>query len=112
MSEAAVDSSAEAFQDLLRELSPESRTFFAEAALGRDAREFVASDLGRYMIGCAKQDAADAQEKLNRCSPWRRRRLQQLQNEIRVAEQFLGYIRDLIIRGKAAELTLEDREET
>lgn len=111
MSEAAVDSSAEAFQDLLRGLSPESRTFFAEAALGRDAREFASSDLGRYMIGCAKQDMADAQEKLNRCWSWRRNRIQQLQNEIRVAEQFLSYIRDLFIRGKAAELNLEDREE-
>lgn len=112
MTEAIVDASAEAFQDLLRELSPESRTFFAEAALGRDAREFVSSDLGRYMIGCAKQDAAGAQEKLNRCWPWRWRRIQQLQNEIRVAEQFISYIRDLILRGKAAELTLEAREET
>jgi hypothetical protein len=112
VTETVADSSAEAFQDLLRELSPESRTFFAEAALGRDAREFAASDLGRYMIGCAKQDVADAQEKLARVSPWRRHRIQQLQNEIRVAEQFLGYIRDLIIRGKAAELTLEDREDT
>ena len=111
MSEAATDTSAEAFQDLLRELSPETRTFFAEAALGRDAREFAASDLGRYMIGCAKQDVADAQEKLTRCLPFRWKRIQQLQNEIRVAEQFLSYIRDLIIRGKAAELTLEDREE-
>ncbi len=111
MSDTAVDTSAEAFQDLLRSLSPESRTFFAEAALGRDAREFVASDLGRYMVGCARQDVADAQEKLARCLPFRWKRIQQLQNEIRVAEQFLGYIRDLIIRGKAAELTLEDREE-
>lgn len=111
MSESAADTSAEAFQDLLRELSPESRTFFAEAALGRDAREFAASDLGRYMVGCAKQDSADAQEKLNRVLPFRWKRIQQLQNNIRVAEMFLSYIRDLIIRGKAAELTLEDREE-
>jgi len=105
-------SEAAALQELIDRLDPTSRTFFAEAALGRDALEFVSSDLGKYMIGCAKQDVEDAHQKLKTTIPWRRRRIQQLQNEIRCAEQFVLYLRDLIIRGKAAEVALDERDES
>jgi hypothetical protein len=111
VSEIAERSESADLQELINKLDPESRTFFAEAALGRDAKEFFASDLGRYMVGCAQQDYAGAMQKLRRTWPWRWRRIQQLQNEARLAEMFPVYLRDLIIKGKAAELALEDREE-
>ena len=103
-------SESAALQELIDRLDPTSRTFFAEAALGQDAIEFIATDLGRYMVGCAKQDAEDAHQKLKNTAPWRRRRIQQLQNDIRCAEQFVLYIRDLIIRGKGAEIALDERD--
>lgn len=105
-------SESAALQELIDRLDPTSRTFFAEAALGRDAMEFVTSDLGKYMIGCAKQDAEDAHQKLKDTLPWRWRRIQKLQNDIRCSEQFVLYIRDLIIRGKSAEVALEERDES
>ena len=105
-------SESAALQQLISELDPESRTLFSEAALGRDAKEFFARDLGRYMVGCAQQDYADAMAKLKMVSSWRIRRVNQLQNEARLAEMFVVYLRDLIIRGKAAELALEEREGT
>lgn len=99
-------------QEMLDELDPESRTLFVEATLGREAIEFFRSDMGRYMVGCAQQEYAIASAKLKKVAWWRKRRIQELQNEIWRAEQFMVWLRDLIIRGKASELSLEEREET
>ena len=102
---------AEEFQKLIAALDPESRTMFAEAALGRDAQEFFASDIGRYLVGCAQQEYSAAMAKLKRVAWWRRRRIRQLQNEAWRAEQFMVWLRDLIVQGKAAESALEQRDE-
>lgn len=106
-----IDSETAAFQELISGLDPTSRTFYAEAVLGKEAMEFFSTDLGRYMVGCAKQDMESAFEKLKTVAPWRRNRIRELQNDVRVAEQFILYIRDLIIRGKAAELSINERED-
>lgn len=105
-------SEREALQELLDSLDPESRSLWAEAQLGEEARDFFNSDLGRYMVGCAKQDLEAAHSKLAKTLPFRWRRIQELQNEIRMPSMFLLYLRDLIIRGKAADLQLEERDET
>lgn len=102
----------EELQNMLDELDPESRTLFVEAALGREAVDFFRSDIGRYMVGCAQQEYAVASAKLKKVAWWRKRRIQELQNEIWRAEQFMVWLRDLIIRGKASEMSLEEREET
>ena len=78
--------------------------------LGTEAIDFFGTELGRYMLGCAKQDMEEAYSKLKVVSPWRRNRIRQLQNEVQVAERFISYIRDLIIRGKAAEISLQERD--
>jgi len=105
-------SESAALQELIAQLDPESRTLFAEAALGRDAREFFDTDLGRYMVGCALQEYREALAKLKSVAWWRTRRIRQLQNEAWRAEQFVVWLRDLIIRGKGAELSLEEQEES
>jgi hypothetical protein len=101
-----------ALQELIAKLDPESRTFFSEAALGRDAAEFINSRVGDYLTGCFQQEYASAMLKLETVHWWRRRRIQQLQNEAWRARQALVWLRDLIIKGKAAELALEEGEET
>ena len=98
-------------QEMIAQLDPESRTFFSEAALGRDAVEFFSSDLGRYMVGCAQQEYQEAMAKMKSIQPWRFIRIRELQNEAWRAEKFIVWLRDLIIKGKAAELALEEREE-
>lgn len=105
-------SESAALQELIDKLDPESSTFFMEAALGRDAVEFFNSKIGQYLIGCAQQEYALAMMRLKRVAWWRRRRIVQLQNEAWRAEQFMVWLRDLIIKGKAAELALEEREES
>ena len=101
----------EELQQMLANLSPDSFSFFMEAQLGREAKEFYASDIGRYLVGCAQQEYAAASAKLKTTHFWRWRRIVQLQNEMWRAEQFMVWLRDLIIRGKAAENALEEREE-
>lgn len=110
MSEVASESAA--LQELIAKLDPESRTFFSEAVLGRDAAEFANSKVGEYMVGCFHQEYASAMLRLETVAWWRRHKIQQLQNEAWRARQALGWLRDLIIRGKAAELALEEGEET
>lgn len=107
---AEVQSERDALHELIERLDPESRTFFTEAALGREAADFASSNLGRYIIGCAQQEYADAMLKLKTVSWWRRRRIIELQNRAWRAESMLTWLRDLLIKGRAAELALEERE--
>ena len=104
-------SESAALQELIDRLDPESRTFFVEAGLGRDAREFLDSTIGRYMLGCAQQEYADAMLKLKTVAWWRRRKIIEFQNQAWRAESFMTWLRDLVIKGKAAELALEEGEE-
>lgn len=95
---------------MLDSLDPSTRTLIAEIDLGVQAREFVNSDLGRYIIGCAQQEIADAQDKLERISPWRRRRIQEVQNQAWRARTLLAWIRSLLVSGKAAEDAIQEGE--
>ena len=83
---------------------------WAEAALGKDAEEFLASDLGRYIIGRMDQEIADAQDKLSTVSPWRRNRIRQLQNEIWRARSVRDWLVDLVTAGQQAEAILGETE--
>ena len=112
MSNVADQSESEAFQELLDSLDPESYSLFAEAALGRDVKEFISSDVGRYLLGCAQLEYKEAIRKLKRTPFWRFRRIQQLQNEMWRAEHFMVWLRDLIVQGRSAEFALAEREES
>ena len=82
----------------------------AEAVLGRDAAEFLASDVGRYLIGRCEQEIADASESLATVSPWRRNRIKQLQNEIWRAKSVQGWLVELVQQGRQAENLLDMRD--
>ncbi len=101
----------EAFQQLLDTLTPEAFGLLAEADLGRQAKEFLQSDIGRYLLGCAQQEHQEAVEKLKRVGFWRYRRIADLQNQAWRAEQFMLWLRDLLIRGHTAEGALVERED-
>jgi hypothetical protein len=82
----------------------------AEAVLGRDAEDFLRSELGRFILGRCDVEISDAQHKLSRVSAWRRRRIQELQNEIWRAESLKGWFAELIQNGRAAEAALNGRD--
>ena len=101
----------EAFQQLLDSLTPQEFSMVAEADLGRQVKEFLQSDIGRYLMGCAQQEHQAAMEALKRTSPWRRRRITELQNQAWRAESFMSWLRELLIRGRTAEGALVERED-
>jgi hypothetical protein len=82
----------------------------AEAILGRDAEDFLRSELGQFIVGRCDQEIADAQDKLARVSSWRRRRIQELQNDIWRARNMKGWLVELIQNGRQAEAALEEAE--
>jgi hypothetical protein len=84
---------------------------YAEGMLGRDAEEFIESELGRFMIGRAEQEIADAMNELKTCYPWRTRRIKELQNRIWRAESFQNWLGELVVRGHQALQQLETPED-
>jgi hypothetical protein len=92
-------------------VSDEREVLYAEAVLGRDAEEFLAGDLGRYMVGRAQMEEREAVEALARVWPWRRRRIQQLQNQLWRARSFRAWLAELVNSGNQAEDQLEELSE-
>ena len=88
----------------------EHDVLLAEAVLGRDAEEFCRSELGQFILGRCDQEIAEAQDKLSRIASWRRRRIQELQNEIWRAKSMKGWLVELIQNGRAAEASLDGLE--
>jgi hypothetical protein len=88
-----------------------NEVLMAEAVLGRDAQDFVNSDVGRYILGRASQEKAEALEQLSRVSPWRRNRIRQLQNAVWRADSVALWIAELISSGRQAETVLEEERD-
>lgn len=83
----------------------------AQAILGKDTEEFLSTDIGRYLVGCAEQEIADATEKLCKVSPWRRRRISELQAQIWRAQSFQTWLAEIITTGRQAIENLEQKDE-
>jgi hypothetical protein len=84
-------------------------TLFAEAILGKEAEDFLKSELGRYLIGRAEEIQQEALELLSTTHPWRRRRIQQLQNEVWRARSFQEWLAEMIMAGRQAEQVLDEQ---
>jgi len=105
-----MDAPRDELEELLGQLDPTSRTLAAEIDLGVQARGFASSPMGRYLVGCAQQEIAEAQEALAHVAPWRKRRIQELQNKIWRATSFCTWLRDAIVSGHRAGQTLDNGE--
>ena len=92
-------------------MTDEKAPLYAAAIIGKDAEQFMQSDLGQTILGMALQEAEEATSKLKQTSPWRKRRIQQLQNEIYRAESFGAWLQELCTAGQQALHQLEEDEE-
>ena len=92
--------------------TPDDRLLMAEAVLGRDVEDFCRSDIGRYLIGRANQEIEVATMQLKRVLPWRRRKIQDLQNQIWRGEQLKEWLLEQIQAGKTAVSELDRRTQT
>jgi len=99
----------DAIQEILS--SGEDLTLLAEVHLGEDAAQFIKSDLGRYMVGRANQEIADAVEELKHCFWWRGNRIKYLQNQIKVAEMAKLWLIECLNAGRMALQTLEAQQQ-
>lgn len=80
----------------------EESVLAAEALIGDDAEAFIRSELGRTILGIAKQEAQSAMEQLKSASAADQDKIRALQNEIWRAEQFEDWLLELIDRGAQA----------
>ncbi len=85
----------------------EERALFTEAKLGQEAINFLASDLGRFLQGCAQADIDDAKEALITVDCRQYEAIENLQFQARVANQFIGWIGEAIQNGHYAEQQLD-----
>ncbi len=85
-----------------------SQELYATAIMGKDAEEFIQSQIGQYLIGCAEQEIVEAADQLKRVHPWRTRRIRELQNQVWRAESFQSWLAELVVNGKQALQTLEE----
>ncbi len=87
-----------------------NEVLWAEAVLGKDAEEFLRTDLGRYLVGRASQEEQEAIDKLASVASWRRNRIRELQNEIWRARSVKGWLAEIVQTGKQAEMQLEEAQ--
>jgi hypothetical protein len=93
-------------------MTTQADLYVAEALLGREAQEFVNTELGQFLVGRANLEKKDALEQLGRVSPWRRNRIRDLQARVWRAESFLVWIAELITLGTQAEQALQTELES
>lgn len=87
------------------------REFFARAQLGIKVRDFLQSDVGRYLHGRAKAEVEQAQVEALECSTWTwfgRRKLRKLQHKAAVARSFMRWAVEAIQDGEIAYTELKD----
>lgn len=88
-----------------------TQALYAEAILGKDAEEFLDSDLGKLMLARAAEEEREALDQLATVFPWRRHRIQQLQAQLWRARSFKEWLAELVIAGQQALQQLETPEE-
>lgn len=87
------------------------RVLLEEAALGKDAEDFVTSPMGRYIVGCVRQEYMEAMDELGSIAFFKIWRIIQLQNKVWRCRRFLEWFGEMIETGIAATVTLTRRHE-
>jgi hypothetical protein len=84
----------------------------AEAELGEEARHFVNSELGKCLIGMARQEVRAAQEDLEKVDCFEAKKIQELQNKAWLGRRFEEWLAELITRGNNALETWRQQNES
>ena len=79
-----------------------NKTLLEQGALGAEAQDFLDSPLGRVVIAQARTEAVEALSKLRTVLPFRRRKIQELQNAVWRAEAFESWLRGIVATGRHA----------
>ena len=87
------------------------RELFAEARLGQQAIDFLHSDLGRLLMGYARQEKREAMEQLLHTDSHDHTKIDFYQRKAEVADNFVRWIGEAIQNGSLAEDELMSIEE-
>ncbi len=74
----------------------------AEALIGDEAERFVETELGKTILGMAKQEVMAAQEELEKVDPDNVKKIRDLQNQAWRARSFESWLVELITKGRQA----------
>ena len=88
----------------------QEREYFAEAVLGEDVREFLASSIGRFLWGCAKSKYDECRDKMFEIDPYTpegKKKYEQLKADAWAAQHFIQWCTEAIEQGNTAEAMLE-----
>jgi hypothetical protein len=88
-----------------------SDELIAEAEIGGAADDFLASDLGRCLLGMALQEVHSAQEALETVNPTDVAAIERLQNKAKLGRQFEQWLTELVGKGEEALETLKQQQE-
>ena len=78
------------------------------AVLGKQAEDFLGSDLGKYLIKRAEQEASEAIDGLRRIEAHKADEIRSLQTKLWRAESFQQWLGNAIVEGQEALKMLED----
>ena len=95
-------------------VNEQERAYFAEAVLGEEVRQFVASDVGRYLHGRAKGEydrCRDLMFDLDPYTPEGKREFLKLKREAAAASHFMRWCVEAITLGDQAATMLETYRE-
>lgn len=84
-----------------------TQTARAEIELGKQAEDFLKTDLGRLLLERAEEDEREALLALATVAWWRRRRILQLQNQVWRARSFQQWMSEVIMSGRQAQAYLD-----
>lgn len=89
-------------------LSPDDPTV-RTAVFGKQVEHFLETDIGTYLLQCAKAQSDEWMQKLKNCDPWDEEAVMAAQMKIHVAELFIGWLGDALAAGlQATEHIRED----
>jgi hypothetical protein len=69
------------------------------AVFGKQVEQFLETDIGKYLLDQAEHKATEAMKQLKNTAPWNRRKIQRLQNDIRVSEYFIDWLSESVSAG-------------
>jgi|SRR6185503_5115617 len=97
-------------------IDEKERELFARAQLSEQVKDFLASAVGRYLHGRARQEVEQAQVDALECNVnrwWGRRKFNEIKQKAERAQSFMRWLADAITDGEVAYQELKDyrREE-
>lgn len=76
---------------------------------GKQVEQFLQSDIGTYLLECAKEQSDTWTSKLKVADPWDQEQIMVAQMKVQIAELFIGWLGDAVRAGiQATEHIQED----